>query len=117
MIKLLRAYTATEQTVKGYAILIDRLWPRGINKINLKMDIWMKELAPSILLRKWFDHDPAKWIEFRKKYKLELTEKVEEIVKIKELEHKHKTIVLLFAAKDVKYNHAVVLKEVIDKYE
>ncbi len=116
MIRLLRVYTAVEKPMKGYTILIDRLWPRGVKKISLKMDEWMKELAPSILLRKWFDHDPKKWLEFRTRYKLELMHKIEGIMKIKELEKQHKTIVLLFAAKDLKHNHAIVLKEVIDSY-
>jgi uncharacterized protein YeaO (DUF488 family) len=98
----------------GKRILIDRLWPRGIKKEEAKIDEWLRDIAPSTELRKWFSHDPAKWQEFKKRYKRELQDKAELVSKLK-TEAKKGTITLLFAAKDTEHVNAVVLKEVLDK--
>ncbi len=84
----------------GYRILIDRLWPRGLSKEKVHVDLWMKEIAPSTELRKWFHHDPAKWNEFDRLYRKELTEKGELLQQIKDLEKEHGKVTLLYAAKD-----------------
>jgi len=98
----------------GHRILIDRLWPRGVSKEEAKLDDWKKEIAPSEKLRKWFDHDPDKFEEFSKKYKEELKSKSENINSIREIAKEHR-VTLLFGAKDEKHNHAIILKEVLEK--
>lgn len=97
---------------KGTRILVDRLWPRGIKKEAV--DLWVKEVAPSDNLRKWFAHKEERWPEFKKRYKEELKGKTAEIKKIKELARKG-NILLLFGAKDQERNNAVVLKEFIEQ--
>ena len=96
----------------GHRILIDRLWPRGVSKEDAHFDEWMKELAPSTELRKWFDHKPERFEEFSKRYKKELAEKKELLDKLKELAKKRK-VTLLFAAKDSEINNAVVIKDIL----
>ena len=97
----------------GVRILVDRIWPRGIKKESVKIDLWMKEIAPSGELRKWFAHDPAKWNDFKKKYFTEL--KVNKEL-CEELKGKAKnTLTLLYSAKDVEHNQASALKEFLDK--
>jgi uncharacterized protein YeaO (DUF488 family) len=102
---------------KGFKILVDRIWPRGLTKENVSADIWEKDIAPSNALRKWFSHDESKWAEFKKKYEKELAsaENVEKLKYIKSLERKYGKIVLLFGAKNETHNQAVILKEVLDK--
>jgi len=110
-IKIKRAYEPFE-TSDGYRILVDRLWPRGIKKENSHIDVWIKEVAPSTELRKWFDHDPEKWKSFISKYKSE----IKGSAALKELTTaaaKHKTVTLIYAAKDEAYNNAVVLRELL----
>ena len=107
-IRIKRIYEPVE-TKDGARILIDRLWPRGIKKENAHIDHWMKPVAPSTELRKWFAHDPVKWESFQKKYKEELkkTGALDELISnIK----KYKTVTLLYAARDEQHNHAVVLQ-------
>lgn len=113
MIKIKRAYAPPSKS-DGKRILVDRLWPRGIKKADAKIDEWIKDAAPSTELRKWFSHDPAKWEEFRRKYKDELKE-VPELVQRLRSNSKKGTITLVFAAKDTEHVDAVVLKEVIEK--
>jgi len=115
MIKLERVYEI-EKKPPGYSILIDRLWPRGIKKEVLKADKWIKDIAPSTPLRKWFGHDPEKWPDFKRKYKEELKEKKAILQEIKALEKAHREITLLYAAKDEKHNNALLLKEVLDAF-
>jgi len=94
----------------GYRILVDRLWPRGVKKENAHVDKWMKDVAPSTNLRKWFDHDAEKWDEFCLKYHSELkgSAAVNELMAcLKE----HKQVTLLYAAKSEKYNHALALQQ------
>jgi len=102
---------------KGFKILVDRVWPRGLTKEKVGADIWEKDIAPSNALRKWFSHDESKWAEFKNKYEKELAsaENIEKLKYIKSLERKHGKVILLFGAKDELHNQAVVLKEVLDK--
>lgn len=97
----------------GKRILVDRLWPRGISKDAARIDEWLKEIAPSDELRKWFGHDPARWDEFRERYRRELEAKAELLEQLRGLAKKG-TVTLLFAAKDEAHNNAVVLKEMLD---
>lgn len=113
MIKIKRIYDAVSQD-DGKRILIDRLWPRGVKKEKAEIDEWMKDIAPSNELRKWFSHDPSKWQEFRSRYRKEIKNKSELIEKLKE-EAKEGKVTLLFSAKDGAHNNAIVLKEVIDE--
>lgn len=112
MIKVKRIYDPPS-TEDGKRILVDRLWPRGIKKEGAGIDEWLKEIAPSNELRKWFSHDPAKWEEFRKRYRKELKDKTDLVGKIRG-ESKKGRITLLFSAKDEGHNNAVVLKEVLE---
>ncbi|MBX2985999.1 MAG: DUF488 domain-containing protein [Bacteroidia bacterium] len=97
----------------GYRILVDRLWPRGISKDHAQIKEWLKELGPSTELRKWFNHDPALYPEFKKKYIAELHNQKTELKRIADLTNKHQ-VCLVYGAKDEKHNQAVVLKEAIE---
>lgn len=98
----------------GYRILVDRLWPRGIAKEKAHVDLWLKEIAPSDRLRKWFGHDPQKWEEFKKKYKEELEDNLS-LIQLENLVKQHKKVTLLFGAKNTENNQAVVLKYLLMK--
>lgn len=101
----------------GYRVLVDRLWPRGLSKEKAKVDLWLKEIAPSKELRKWFGHDPHRWDEFKRRYFKELGDKPDSVKKLlNEIERgleKKGAVTLVFAAKDEEYNNAVALKEYI----
>ena len=112
MVKTKRVYDPVSRD-DGRRILIDRLWPRGIKKEDAQIDEWLKDIAPSNDLRKWFAHDPAKWLEFKKRYINELKKKSELVERLR-TEAKKGTVTLLFAAKDVEHDNAVVLKELIE---
>ncbi|GIW62615.1 MAG: hypothetical protein KatS3mg090_0441 [Patescibacteria group bacterium] len=114
MIKLKRIYENPNKD-DGFRILVDRLWPRGISRQQSKIDLWLKDIAPSDSLIKWFRHKPERWQQFKIKYKNELKSKQDLVTKIKELEKNYKTITFLFSAKDVAHNNAVVLKEFVEK--
>ncbi|MCL5795580.1 MAG: DUF488 family protein [Patescibacteria group bacterium] len=111
--KLKRVYEKVEEN-DGFRILLDRLWPRGVSKEKAKLDLWLKEIAPSTELRKWFGHDPNKWTEFQKKYKLEIMANKEAFDQLKEIAKKIKNITLLYAARDDKHNEAIVIKNLLD---
>lgn len=115
MIKIKRVYDAKEKS-DGYRVLVDRLWPRGMKKSDLKYDEWPKVVCPSSELRKSFAHDPLKFKNFKKEYKKELhnEEAQKEIEILAKLSHK-KNVTLLYAAHDEKINHAIILKEVIER--
>jgi len=97
----------------GYRALVDRIWPRGVSKEKAKLDEWMKEIAPSDELRKWFDHDPDKFDEFKKRYIKELEDKSDLIKQLVE-KSEEKKVTLLYGAKDEQHNQAVVLKELLE---
>lgn len=109
MIKIKRIY---EQAASddGIRILAERLWPRGMKKEEAKLDDWLKEVAPSTELRKWFSHDPAKWSEFQQRYCAELDKHPETWQPILDLAKKE-TVTLLFSSRDTEHNNVVVLKK------
>lgn len=93
----------------GYRVLVDRIWPRGLGKDQVKIDLWLKEIAPSTTLRRWFKHDPDKWYEFERRYIRELAGHAELLDQLKK-RAKSARLTLLYAAKDTQYNNAVALK-------
>ena len=106
---LKRVYEKPEME-DGMRILVDRLWPRGLTKEKARIDLWLKDIAPSTELRKWFGHDPAKWEQFKELYHRELEANVKQVSLLKD-QLKKGTVTLLYAAKDVEHNEALVLKE------
>jgi uncharacterized protein YeaO (DUF488 family) len=112
MIRIKRVYTPAAKE-DGSRVLVDRLWPRGMKKESAKIDLWMKDVAPSDGLRKSYCHDVNKWPEFQTKYKAELKNKKDLLKELKEMEKKHGTLTLLFGAKDEEHNQAVVLANVL----
>jgi len=112
MIKVKRVYEKPERD-DGWRVLVDRLWPRGMKKEAAHLDAWLKEDAPSNVLRKWFGHDPDKWGEFQKRYRVELRKQKELIAELKQMEKQKGTLTLLFGAKDQEHNEAVVLAAVL----
>ena len=98
----------------GIRVLVDRLWPRGLKKENVKIDFWMKDIAPSNELRKWFGHKEERWEEFKKRYIKELENKGHLIKKLEEL-GKDGCVTLLYASKDTRNNNAQVLLEFINR--
>jgi len=110
MISVKRVYEKPAKN-DGWRVLVDRLWPRGLTKEAASIDLWMKEVAPSGGLRKWFGHEPEKWSEFRRKYRAELTKRKELLGELKKLEKEHGTVTLVFGAKDEEHNQAVALEE------
>jgi uncharacterized protein YeaO (DUF488 family) len=114
-IRLKRVYDKPA-TADGRRLLVDRVWPRGLTKEEGQIDGWLKEVAPSTRLRKWFAHDPARWPEFKRRYTKELREQRERVKQLAQEARKRK-VTLLFAAKDIEHNNAVALKEHIEKFE
>ncbi|HET9850189.1 MAG TPA: DUF488 domain-containing protein [Candidatus Saccharimonadales bacterium] len=109
MIRLKRAYEPVGSD-DGYRVLVDRLWPRGLSKEKLRLDIWLKEVGPSNELRKWFNHDPAKWQEFKSRYKKEITG-TETFKELKKIVDENSLVTLVYGAADEEHNQAVALKE------
>lgn len=113
MIHLKRVYDEPTRQ-DGLRILVERLWPRGMSKEKAAVDLWLKDLAPSTDLRKWFNHEPEKWHEFRKRYRAELEEKGDLLVLLK-----HRTtegaVTFVYAAHDEQQNSTVVLKEFLEE--
>jgi uncharacterized protein YeaO (DUF488 family) len=108
MIRIKRVY---EEPTKddGHRVLVDRLWPRGLTKEHAKVDLWMKEIAPSDALRKWFGHEAEKWVEFAKRYRVELRKKKDLLKEVKRLEREHGTVTLVYGRNDEKQNQAVLI--------
>jgi uncharacterized protein YeaO (DUF488 family) len=98
----------------GTRILVDRLWPRGLTKESARVNLWLKEIAPSTELRKWFAHDPAKWPEFKARYKAELKHSAPQLAILKQAVTRG-TTTLLYGAKDTEHNEAVVLTELLNR--
>jgi uncharacterized protein YeaO (DUF488 family) len=112
MIKIKRVY---EKPAKedGWRVLVDRLWPRGMTKEAAHLDEWIKDVAPSDALRKWFGHEPEKWTGFQKRYRSELAKKKELVAELKKMAKEHGTLTLLYGAKDEEHNEAVVLANIL----
>lgn len=115
-IKLERIYQKPAD-LDGYRILVDRLWPRGISKVNAHLDLWLKEVGPSTELRKWFNHDADKFPEFKQRYLTELKNNdayQQLLTTVKEQSNKG-NVILLYGAKDPEHNQAVILQEQLNK--
>ncbi len=97
----------------GFRILVDRLWPRGLTKNKVNVDVWIKDIAPSTSLRKWFNHDERKWDEFKLRYFKELEKRNESLDTILDKVEKG-SVILLYGAKDEKFNNAIALKEYLE---
>jgi uncharacterized protein YeaO (DUF488 family) len=112
-IHLKRVYEAPSKS-DGTRILVDRLWPRGLTKEKARVDLWLKEVAPSTELRKWFAHDPAKWPEFKARYKAELKHNTAQLALLKQAVVRGPAT-LLYGAKDTEHNEAIVLQDLLNR--
>ena len=112
-ITIKRAYEQPDRA-DGVRVLVDRLWPRGLTKEKANIDLWLKEIAPSTELRKWFGHDPEKWRGFRARYITELRHK-DDLVKFLKKKAREKKITLVYGARDQKHNEALVLKKFLER--
>ena len=113
-LKLKRAYDPPSED-DGCRILVDRLWPRGLRKDEARIDHWLKEIAPSTALRKWFGHDPARWEEFRRRYFAELDGRAPVVEELRK--RTQRTLVtLVYGAKDQIHNNAAALKDYLSRY-
>ena len=112
-LKIKRVYEKPDKD-DGIRILVDRLWSRGLTKEKAKVDVWLKDIAPSTAPRKWFAHDPKKWDEFRKKYLAELKENKEQVEILKECMKKG-AVTLVYGARDETNNEAQVLEELLNR--
>ena len=110
-IALKRAYLPAAAT-DGARVLVDRLWPRGVRKAEAAIDLWLKDIAPSPALRTWFDHDPARWPEFRRRYAAERRGQAGGVARLRAMARRGK-LTFVFAARDVMRNDAVVLRNVV----
>jgi uncharacterized protein YeaO (DUF488 family) len=110
-VRLKRAYEPAERS-DGYRVLIDRIWPRGVSKERARLDEWARELAPSSELRRWFGHDPARFAEFRRRYRDELAAQEEKLRELR-VRARNGTLTLVYSARDTEHNDAVVLAELL----
>ncbi len=114
MVKIKRVYETPEES-DGERILVDRIWPRGLSRESARLSRWVKELAPSTELRKWFGHDPVRWTEFRARYARELDDSTKRaLIGALARDATHATVTLVYAARDSEHNNAVFLKETIE---
>ena len=111
--KVKRVYDASAKS-DGYRVLAERIWSRGLKKSEARIDEWLKEIAPSTSLRKWFKHDPRKWNQFKRKYVAELKEHREEVEQLA-CEFRKRSVTLLFGSKDSAHNNAVALEEYLER--
>ena len=118
MIKIKLIYDKPEKE-DGFRNLVDKLWPRGLKKGEVKIDLWLKQVAPSTELRKWFSHDPSRWKGFCEKYKEELTREPGEKKVLMELVEMagRGNLTLVYSARDEEHNNAIALKEMIESFE
>ncbi len=108
-IELKRVYETPDAT-DGKRILVERLWPRGLTKEKAQVDVWLKEIAPSTKLRKWFSHDPGKWMEFEKRYRAELRDNCAQVARLRSEIGNQKTT-FVYGSKDEVHNAAIVLMD------
>jgi uncharacterized protein YeaO (DUF488 family) len=113
-IHLKRAYDQVSPD-DGYRILVERLWPRGLTKEKADVDLWLKEIAPSPELRKWFGHDPQKWQEFSRRYRAELEENTEAVSQLRQILKKEDNVTFVYAARDTQHNSALLLKDYLEE--
>lgn len=116
MIRIERVYEFIDRDKppSEYAVLVDRIWPRGVSKAALPMDEWAKDLGPSTALRKWFGHDPEKWNEFKDRYRAELESRQKELERLAAIS-KARTLTLLYSARDEEHNQAKALAEILER--
>jgi uncharacterized protein YeaO (DUF488 family) len=112
-LKLKRAYDPPSKD-DGCRILVDRLWPRGLRKAEARIELWLKEIAPSTALRKWFSHDPARWEEFQKRYFAELDGRAAVVEELRK-QTERGLVTLVYGAKDETHNHAAALKNYLSR--
>jgi uncharacterized protein YeaO (DUF488 family) len=112
-IRIKRAYDPPEPS-DGIRVLVDRIWPRGLSKERLQLAVWLRDLAPSSGLRRWFGHDPQKWEEFRRRYFRELAERPEALEALREQLERGR-VTLVYAASNEQQNNAVALKEYLEQ--
>jgi uncharacterized protein YeaO (DUF488 family) len=112
VIQLKRVYEKSSKE-DGFRILVDRLWPRGLTKERADVKLWLKDVAPSTELRKWFGHDPDKWKQFQVRYRKELKEKKDDLKLIKQKAKEH-TVTLVYGARDQEHNEALVLQRILE---
>lgn len=112
-VTLKRVYDPPAKT-DGYRVLVDRLWPRGLTKDAAAVDLWLRDIAPSTELRKWFHHEEGKWTEFRERYERELRANPEPLAQLRELVREHH-VTLVYGARDQEHNQAVVIRELLDR--
>jgi uncharacterized protein YeaO (DUF488 family) len=113
-LRLKRVYLKPEAG-DGCRVLVDRLWPRGLSKSKAKVDHWLRDIAPSTSLRKWYGHDPKRWVEFKRRYAAELKREDDAVRELKALLKQHKTVTLVFSSKEEKLNNAAALKAYLRK--
>jgi len=111
-LQIKRAYEPPSRA-DGTRVLVDRLWPRGLTKEKAKIDIWLKDIAPSTELRKWYGHDPDKWDEFKSRYRRELKSKADLLNEVRKKAAKGQ-VTLIYAARDEAHNEAVVLEQLLN---
>jgi uncharacterized protein YeaO (DUF488 family) len=116
MFTLKRVYEPAAKS-DGFRVLVDRLWPRGLTKEKAKVDLWLKDIAPSTELRKWFMHEQPKWVEFERRYKAELRAGANKVAvaQLLQVEKEHKHVTLVFGARDAEHNQAVVLLKFLNR--
>lgn len=110
-VRLKRAYEPPSRE-DGVRVLVDRLWPRGLRKADAAIDRWLKEVAPSTELRRWFGHEPSRWSEFRRRYRTELSHNAALVDELREMA-RNGPVTLIYAARDERHNEAVVLRDVL----
>ena len=114
-IRLKRAYEKPAPD-DGLRVLVERLWPRGLSKEQAAVDLWMKDVAPSPELRRWFNHDPARWDEFQRRYRAELRQKKDVVEELRQ-KCRGGTITFVYAARDEEHNGALVLKAYLEHHD
>jgi len=114
MIKLKRVYLAATKA-DGCRVLVDRLWPRGLSKQKAKVDVWLRDIAPSNELRNWYGHEPERWPGFLRRYTAELKKQKDAVKELRAILKRHKTVTFLFSSKEEKLNNAVALKGYLRK--
>jgi uncharacterized protein YeaO (DUF488 family) len=106
-----RIYEPAAKT-DGFRVLVDRLWPRGLSKANARIDLWLPEIGPSTTLRRWFNHDRARWTSFRARYRAELREKRQVMAMLRQRARRGR-VTLLYSARDERFNQAVALRTIL----
>jgi uncharacterized protein YeaO (DUF488 family) len=112
-IKVKRVYEAPSPD-DGYRVLVDRLWPRGLSEEEAHVDLWIRDIAPTTELRKWYGHEPDRWAEFQERYQQELSDRGQLLDLLRDVERHRKTLTLLFGARDEERNEAQVLAKVLE---